>query len=59
MSLLSKLGQSEILPELFQTGNEKTLCQLLSGDGNCTHSKGFRAGHFKQEGIGYGYLQNQ
>lgn len=57
--MLYSSSSRSILPELFQTGNEKALSQLLSGDGNRTHSKGFRAGRSKQEGIGYGYLQNQ
>lgn len=48
MGLLSKFGQSETSPELFKTGNEKTLRRLLSGDGNCTCNKGFRAEHDKQ-----------
>ena len=59
LSLFSRAGQSEVLPELFQTRNWRVLSQLLLGDGNCTHNKGFRAGHFKQEEVAYRYLQNQ
>ena len=45
MSLSSKLGQSEISPELFQTGNKESSQSLVLRDGKYTQEKGFKAGH--------------
>lgn len=59
VGLLAKLGQSEISPELFKTGNEKALSRLLSGDGNYTCNKEFRAEHHKQERTEHRCLHNQ
>lgn len=59
MGLLSKLGQSEIFPECFQAGNEKTLSRLPSGDGNLTQHQGSGQEILKQEWIEHGCLQNQ
>lgn len=57
--LLSKLSQSEVSPELLQDRNEEALRQLLLGDGNCTHNKGFGAEPYREEGIEHRCLQNQ